>query len=146
MLTGQSAHPGLTWMESRLVEGSEEASAKLTSQGSRNFDLIGRMPRCPQADQPEGNSSGKKSWLEDCVSLSQDRTASSHSIVMTPRVHCHQVHVDKTKTRKAYGISGYFIDPLVHTIVSPNLVHKRSPKSVSFPLHLVPPSASFSKL
>lgn len=44
----QSAHPGLTWVESRLVEGSEEASAKLTSQGSRNFDLIGRMPRCPK--------------------------------------------------------------------------------------------------
>lgn len=74
------------WVESRLVEGSEEASAKLTSRGSRNFDLIGRMPRCPQADQPEGNSLGKKSWLEGCVSLSQDRTASSHSTVMTLRV------------------------------------------------------------
>lgn len=58
-----------------------------------------------------------------------------------PKFIHHQVCVEKTKTKKAYGILGGFIDLLVRAIGLRNPVHKRSPKCIIFPASLVPPFA-----
>lgn len=125
----------------KLSEESEAASAKLTSWGSRNIEPIRRMPRWLPGTCARGELLAKllrKELMAERLCellMGQDYllSASGHG---SPSAWCPN-SCGGNKTKKAYRILGDFIGLLAHAIVSPNPVHKRNPKSVSFLLHFV---------